>query len=144
MPLACYLKKANEEILVIIQIESPRALEQTEAIAKVPGVDVLMLGPGDLSVLSGVPGQFDHPLMVAAFERVARAAKAAGIHWGSVSANPVHTRKLLDMGARFICHNADILILKRGLEQIQEQYAPLGFTFDNRLAAMVAECQRQA
>jgi 4-hydroxy-2-oxoheptanedioate aldolase len=143
MPLAPYLKKANEETLVIIQIESPRAVEQTEAIAKVPGVDVLMVGPGDLSVLSGIPGQFDNPLILGALERVAHAAKAAGVHWGSVSANPAHTRKLLDMGALFICHNADILILKRGLEQIQEQYAPLGFTFDNRMAAMVAECQRE-
>jgi hypothetical protein len=46
------------------------------------------------------------------------------------------------MGARFIAHNADILIMKRGLEQIQEQYVSLGFTFDNRLAAMAADCQR--
>ena len=143
MPLAHYLKKANEEPLVIIQIESPRAVEQVEAIAKVPGVDVLMVGPADLSVLSGIPGQFDHPLVLGALERIARAAKAAGIHWGTVSGTPAHTRKLLDMGARFICHNADILILKRGLEHIQEQYAPLGFTFDNRLAAMAADSVRQ-
>ena len=143
MPLVPYLKKANEETLVIIQIESPRAVEGVEAIARVPGVDVLMVGPGDLSVLAGIPGQFDHPLMVAAIERVARAAASAGIHWGTVSPAPAHTRKLIDQGARFICHNADILILKRGLEQIQEQYAPLGFQFDNRLAALAATRQRE-
>ncbi len=142
MPLRQYLKTANEETLVIIQIESPRAVEQTEAIAQVPGVDVLFLGPGDLSVLSGVPGQFDSPPVANALERVAKAAKAAGIHWGTVSPNPEHTRKIMGMGARFIAHNADIRILKRGLEQIQELYAPLGFTFDNRLAAMAAECQK--
>jgi 4-hydroxy-2-oxoheptanedioate aldolase len=143
MPLAQYLKKANEETLVIIQIESPKAVEAVEPIAKVPGVDTLFLGPGDLSVLYGVPGQFDHPKVVRALEGVAEAAKSAGIHWGTVSPNPAHTRKLLDMGARVICHNADILIMKRGLESIQEQYAPLGFTFDNRINAMVAELQRQ-
>ncbi|MBP8260255.1 MAG: aldolase [Verrucomicrobia bacterium] len=139
MPLALYLETANQETLIIIQIESPKAVADTEPISRVPGVDVLMVGPGDLSVLYGIPGQFDHPLMTEAFERVARAARDAGIHWGTVSPNPAHTRRLLDMGARFICHNADILILKRGLEQIQEQYAPLGFVFDNRLSPPAPE-----
>jgi 4-hydroxy-2-oxoheptanedioate aldolase len=138
MPLTQYLKQANEETLVVVQIESPRALDQLEAIAKVPGVDVLMLGPGDLSVLSGVPGQFDHPLITSAIQRVAKAARSAGIHWGTVSPTPAHTQKIMDLGARFICHNADILILKRGLEQIQDQYAPLGFTFDNQMARLTA------
>jgi 4-hydroxy-2-oxoheptanedioate aldolase len=144
MPLTPYLKQANEETLVIVQIESPRAVANVEAIAKVPGVDILMVGPADLSVLSGVPGQFDHPILVEAFDRVAKAAKAAGIQWGSVTPNPDHTRKLLDKGALFLCHNADIVIVKRGLEQIQEQYGRLGFTFENQLAKMAAECQRQA
>lgn len=133
MPLAPYLKQANEETLVIIQIESPKAVAAADAIARVPGVDVLMVGPADLSVLSGVPGQWDHPVLAEAYERVAQAARNAGIRWGTVTPNPAHTRKLLDMGARFICHHADILIVKCGLEQIQEQFAPLGFTFDNRL-----------
>jgi 4-hydroxy-2-oxoheptanedioate aldolase len=110
-----------------------------DAIAAVPGVDILMLGPGDLSVLSGVPYQFDHPIILEAHARVAAAAKKAGIHWGTVSGTPEHSRKLMDMGARFICHNADLIIIKRGLEQIQRSYAALGFTFDNRLAAMAAE-----
>jgi 4-hydroxy-2-oxoheptanedioate aldolase len=141
-PIKPYLQKANEETLVIVQIESPKALEELDAIAKVPGVDVLMFGPGDFSVLAGVPYQFDHAILVEAIKRVAAAAKKAGIHWGTVSPTPEHTRKLMDLGARFICHNADIVIVKRGLEQIQSQFAPLGFTFDNQLAAMAAELER--
>jgi 4-hydroxy-2-oxoheptanedioate aldolase len=138
-PMKQYLKKANEETLVIIQIESPRALKEVEAIARVSGVDVLMFGPGDFSVLAGVPCEFDHSLLVKARQRIAKAAKKAGIHWGTVSPNPDHTRKLLEMEARFICHGADIVIMKRALEQMQLEYAPLGFTFENRLAAMAAE-----
>jgi 4-hydroxy-2-oxoheptanedioate aldolase len=141
-PIKPYLQKANEETLVIVQIESPKALEELDAIAKVPGVDVLMFGPGDFSVLAGVPYQFDHAILVDAIKRVAVAAKKAGIHWGTVSPTPEHTRKLMDLGARFICHNADIVILKRGLEQIQSQFAPLGFTFENQLATMSAELER--
>jgi 4-hydroxy-2-oxoheptanedioate aldolase len=142
MPIKPYLRTANEETIVIIQIESPRAVEAVEAIAKIPGVDVLMVGPGDLSVLAGMPYEFDNPYIVKSIERVAKAAKAAGIHWGTVSGTPEHTRKLLDLGARFICHGADIIMVKRGLEQIQQNYAPLGFTFDNRIAAMTAELEK--
>jgi 4-hydroxy-2-oxoheptanedioate aldolase len=144
MPVKPYLRTANEETIAIIQIESPRAVESVEAIAKVPGVDVLMVGPADLSVLAGIPFEFDHPYMVQAIERVAKAAKTAGIHWGTVSGSPEHTRKLLELGARFICHGADILMVKRGLEQIQQSYAPLGFSFDNRMAAMTAELEKSA
>jgi len=140
-PMKQYLQKANEETLVIVQVESPKALEVVDAIAKVPGVDVLMFGPGDFSVLAGVPYQFDHTIVVNATQRVAAAAKQAGIHWGTVSGTPEHTRKLLDLGARFICHGADIVVMKCGLEQMQAQYAPLGFTFENRLATMSAELQ---
>ena len=141
-PIKQYLKKANEETLVIVQIESPRALAELDAIAAVPGVDVLMLGPGDMSVLSGVPYEFEHPIMLDTRQRIAAAARKAGIHWGTTSPGPDHSRGLIEMGARFICHGADIVFIKRALEQMQQQYAPLGFTFDNRLDAMAAELAR--
>lgn len=139
MPMPPYLKAANEHTLLIAQLESPTALDQAEAIAKVEGIDVLMLGPGDLSVIAGIPYQFDHPLIVDAYRRVAAAAKSAGKWWGTVSGSPEHTRKLLDLGARFICHGCDLIMVKLGMEQIQERYASLGFTFENRLAAEAAE-----
>lgn len=138
LPLDRYLPRANDESVVIVQVESPAALEQVEAIARVPGIDVVMLGPGDLSVLACQPFDWDGPLLTGAIERVAAAAAAAGVHWGSTSPGPDHSRRLLDQGARFICHGADILMVKRGLEAIREQYAPLGITFDDRLTGLVA------
>ena len=142
MPVPEYLKHANDNTVIIIQIESPKALENAEAIAKVPGVDVLMLGPGDFSILAGVPCQFEHPLVLNAIDRVAAAAKAAGIEWGTVTFNPEHCRMLQSKGARFLCHGADLLLVKRGLEQMQKDWAELGFTFDNRLHAMSANLDR--
>lgn len=142
MPMPPYLKAANEHTLLIVQIESPRALDAVEAIARVPGVDVLMIGPGDLSVIAGIPYQFDHPLIAAAYRRVAAAARNAGKWWGTVSGGPEHTQRLLDQGAKFVCHGADILMVKQGMELIQQRYAPLGFTFDNRLAAQAAELEQ--
>jgi 4-hydroxy-2-oxoheptanedioate aldolase len=92
-----------------------------------------MLGPGDLSVSAGIPYQFDHPIIADAYRRVATAAAEAGKWWGTVSGSPEHTQKLFDMGARFICHGCDLIMVKQGMEQIQQSYAPLGFTFENRL-----------
>jgi 4-hydroxy-2-oxoheptanedioate aldolase len=135
VPMAEYIKLANEHTLLVVQIESQTALAAADQIAAVPGVDVLMLGPADLSVLSGIPFQFTHPIILDAYRRLADAAKRAGKWWGTVSASPEHSRMLLDLGALFVCHGADILIVKQGLEAIQERYAPLGFQFDNQLAA---------
>lgn len=143
MPMPEYLQAANEHTLLIAQLESPTALEQAEAIANVPGIDVLMLGPADLSVIAGIPFQFDHPLVAEAYRRVAQAAKNAGKWWGTVSGSPEHSQMLLDLGARFICHGCDIIQVKLGMEQIQQRYAPLGFTFDNRLAAEAAELAKR-
>ena len=133
MPIAQYVREANEETFVVIQIESPEALEQVDEIAAVEGVDVVMLGPADFSILSGIPGQFDHPRIQEARQKIADATRKHGKHWGCPSPNVEMTRHLLEMGARFICHNADIVLIKAGLERIQQEFAVLGFTFENRL-----------
>jgi 4-hydroxy-2-oxoheptanedioate aldolase len=138
LPRDHYLRRANEETVVIIQIETPGALDAAEAIARVPGVDALMLGPGDLSVLCGVPFSFDSPLVRDAASRVAAAAAAAGIHWGMPSPGIEHSRMLIERGARFLCHGADILMVKAGLEAIRREYAGLGITFDDRIGEMIA------
>jgi 4-hydroxy-2-oxoheptanedioate aldolase len=133
MPMAEYLKAANEQTFVVIQIEDQHALENARAIAEVEGVDALFFGPADFSILSGIPGQFDHPMLGDAMRKIADAARRAGKHWGMPSGSLEQTRELLDLGARFICHGADIIMIKNGLEQIQGQFGPLGFTFANRL-----------
>jgi len=137
-PMPQYFELANEHTLIIAQLESPLALENADAIAAVPGVDVLMLGPGDYSTLSGIPCQFDHPLVHAAYRRVAEAAKRAGKWWGTVSASPEHSKMLMDLGALFICHGADIVFVKQAWENVQKRYGELGFSFENRLADMSA------
>lgn len=133
MPMAEYVKAANEQTFIVIQIEELAALEHAQAIAEVPGVDVIFFGPGDFSVLSGIPGQFDHPLVLKTLEKVAAAARKAGKHWGTPALSFDHAKRLLEMGAMMLCHNADILFIKHGLEKMQEQFATLGFRFQNML-----------
>ena len=130
MPMGEYLRKANEETLLIAQIESPEALENVEAIAQVPGIDILFLGPGDYSIRLGIPGQSQHPEIRAAEDRIARAANHAGIQWGLPVGSPEQAQDAIDRGARFICHQADLNLMKHALESIQDRFSPLGFTFD--------------
>ncbi|MDB6024214.1 MAG: aldolase [Verrucomicrobiales bacterium] len=78
IPLADYLTHSNTERVLIFQIESPEALENVEAIAAVPGFDILLFGPGDFSHLIGKAGQIHDPVVVAARKRVAAAAKKHG------------------------------------------------------------------
>jgi 4-hydroxy-2-oxoheptanedioate aldolase len=136
-PLQPYLNWANEETLVVIQVESPEAIDAIDEIAAVPGVDVIMLGPGDLSVLWGIPGQLDHPVIKHACVRISEATRKAGIHWGTVSRSTEHTKQLMNLGARFICNNADILMMKNALEEMQKNFTALGFTFENRIKTML-------
>ncbi len=129
MPIGEYVRKANEETFVAIQVEDADAVARADEIAAVDGVDILFFGPGDFSILSGFPGQMDHPEIQRAMEQVAAAARRHGKHWGMPCFSPDHGRKLLDMGARFLAHGADIVLLKRALENIQTQFSPLGFHF---------------
>jgi len=78
IPLTDYMAHSNTERLLIFQIECPVALENVEAIAAVPGYDLLLFGPGDFSHLIGKPGQINAPEVVAARQRVGAAAKKHG------------------------------------------------------------------
>lgn len=131
MPVAEYVAEANRQTFLVVQVEDQQALDRAEEIAAVDGVDVLFLGPGDFSILSGIPGQFDHPRVQQAVETVARAAANTGKHWGCPAFSVDHTRQLIDMGARFLAHNADILMIQAGMQKLRRDFAPLGFTFDD-------------
>lgn len=121
MPAEQYVRTANEQTLIVIQIESPEAVENAAAIAKVEGVDVLMFGMGDFSVFAGVPGQVRHAKVVEASRRVCEAALAAGKHFGQPVPTMEAAEELIAMGGRLIFHNADVLMIDRGLRSMKEQ-----------------------
>ena len=70
--------RRHADLLTIVQIESRAALDEVEAIAAVDGIDVLFVGPTDLSHALGIPGRLEDPAFAAALERVSRAARSAG------------------------------------------------------------------
>jgi 4-hydroxy-2-oxoheptanedioate aldolase len=118
-PMAQYVREANDQTFVLIQLEEPHAVEQAEAIAAVPGVDMLMFGPADFSVITGIPGQFGHPTVSAALDKVARAAANTGKHWAATCGTPDVARQMIDKGASLVFHGCDIVFVKNGLEQVR-------------------------
>ncbi len=123
MQMRDYVSLANEQTFLLIQMEEPRAIDQAEAIAALPGVDMLMLGPADFSVLTGIPGQFDHPTVQNAIQKVATAARNTGKHWAATCGSMEIAKSMIDLGARLIFHGADISALKRAMEAIRANVA---------------------
>ncbi len=107
-----FIKHANEEVMIVPQIESELAVNNIEEIVSVKGVDAAVFGPNDLSISLGVPGEVAHPKMVAAFERVLAACDKAGVacgfHVGSVDL----VNKWKARGMRFLCWSTDIGMIK--------------------------------
>jgi 4-hydroxy-2-oxoheptanedioate aldolase len=125
-PMAHYVKEANEQTFVLIQLEEASAVAQAEAIAAVPGVDMLMFGPADFSVLSGIPGQFSHASVTDAQERVAAAARNQGKFWAATCGTAEQAKRYIDMGASLVFHGCDIVFVKNGLEQVHRAMREVG------------------
>ncbi|MBU8539927.1 HpcH/HpaI aldolase family protein [Falsiroseomonas tokyonensis] len=108
----------NAEILVAVMIETPEAVANAEAIAAVPGVDVLMFGTSDLTATMGIPGQIGHPDVRAAYAKVGAACAARGKVMGM---GGVYDEKVapdyIALGARFILGGNDHSFLMAGAAQ---------------------------
>lgn len=95
-----YMRSANEDCLLMCQIESPVGVDNIDAILDVPGIDAAFVGPNDLSQSYGLMGQFDHPTVVGAIEKVVASAEArgkwSGIHMGA----PDQVRQWIAKGMR--------------------------------------------
>jgi 2-dehydro-3-deoxyglucarate aldolase/4-hydroxy-2-oxoheptanedioate aldolase len=101
----------NEHTLIIVQVESGKAVENLEAITRVPGVDVALIGPNDLSVSLGIPGEFTHPRFVEAVERTfevcLRNGVSPAIHISDVEA----IKRYRDKGMRFLMVGSESRLL---------------------------------
>ncbi len=103
-----YPEFANENVLVITIIEQKRAIDNIEAIASVPGIDVLFIGASDLSYSLGVGGQRSHPLVKEAVAKVLAAGKKHGIPVGYPSGNHEEINQLISQGFRFFQASTDL------------------------------------
>lgn len=104
---SAYPAAANRETLLIVQIETPEALENIDSIAATKGVDGLFIGPGDLALRLNCPLDWDHPKMVAAEDAVAAAAARHNVAWGRPGGGAVQITRIASKGGRLIAHGSD-------------------------------------
>jgi 2-keto-3-deoxy-L-rhamnonate aldolase RhmA len=117
-----YMRRANAETFVAIQIEHADAVEDVERIAALKGVDLLFVGPADLSQSLGLPGEWEHPRLWQAIERVARAAREHGIHWAILPISPVWAKRCVELGCLMLSVGIDVWAFQRGLRAFQSEY----------------------
>lgn len=106
----------NDDIVGIIQIESPSALEAAEAFAATDGVDVLFVGPADLSHSLGIPGQFSNPTYQDALKRVVTACRAHGKAPGILLYDHASFQPHLELGYTFVGIGADVSFVNDGVK----------------------------
>jgi 4-hydroxy-2-oxoheptanedioate aldolase len=122
---AQFADDSNREQLVAIQIETARALDEVDQIASIDGVDVLFVGPSDLSQALGVLGQLNHDKVWEGYRHVAAACRKHGKHWGTVAATPEFGERALELDCRMISPTFDVNAVRRGIEEVKRAHAKL-------------------
>lgn len=121
-----YLTRADDEICLIVQVESAAGLEALDAIAAVEGVDGVFIGPADLSASLGHRGNPGHPEVVAAIRdaiaRITGAGKAAGILY----TDEAQARAALDVGCTLVAVGVDVSLLARAARDLASRFRDQG------------------
>ena len=108
----------------MVQIETREAVENAAAIAAVEGVDVLFVGPFDLSIGLGMRGRFDHPDFLAALDRVVAGAKGAGKAAGILLQRPEQVADTVARGFTFVALGSDGGLVANGMAQLAAAFTP--------------------
>ena len=121
--LDSYVRNINEQTFLVVQIETPQAVENVDAIAATPGVDGLFIGPGDLGLrLTHHEGDMT---IESATEAVAAAAKKHGKAWGRPAGTLEQMQELQSQGAQLIAHGGDFMALMKELESSSADFDQL-------------------
>lgn len=117
IPPAEYYAGCNREVLIAVQVESARGVDQAAAIAAVPGVDSLFIGPGDLSQSLGIPGQWQDERLAAAMDETIRASLEAGKIAGGMPMGIEMAARWAEIGLRYMGWALDLGLLRAALDR---------------------------
>ncbi|MFW5866305.1 MAG: HpcH/HpaI aldolase family protein [Armatimonadota bacterium] len=112
-PAGEFTRRKNAETLVAVQIETALGLQNRQSILAVEGIDAVFIGPNDLSLSMGLPGQLDSPQVVQAIEDIFASAEAAGVAPGMHAFSVEMAQKFLDAGCRFLCYASEVSLFVR-------------------------------
>jgi len=117
-----YVKRVEEELCVLVQIETQAALDQLEAIAGVDGVDGVFIGPADLHASLGYPGETANPAVLPKIEDAIRRIRACRKAPGILTPDEKLARRYLELGAQFVAVGADVGLLARESEKLAAKF----------------------
>jgi 2-dehydro-3-deoxyglucarate aldolase/4-hydroxy-2-oxoheptanedioate aldolase len=119
------IEHMNANTMVVMQIETQRALDMREDLLAVPGIDAVMIGPADLSISLGVPGDFQHPKMVEAMEAIRDTCIRRGIAPGTQTRSAPQARFWKERGMKFLgCSNDTSMLFDRAADLVAQLSAP--------------------
>jgi 2-dehydro-3-deoxyglucarate aldolase/4-hydroxy-2-oxoheptanedioate aldolase len=121
-PVAEYMAETNASGFLGVQIETAGALAEAAVIAAIPDVDLLFVGPYDLSQVLGVPGDLEHPRCLEAVERLAETCARAGKPWGVWSRGPEYAERMRQWGCRLFVIASDVQVWHSGIRAAKERY----------------------
>jgi 2-dehydro-3-deoxyglucarate aldolase/4-hydroxy-2-oxoheptanedioate aldolase len=121
-PLGKFAVEANRDLMTAIQIETVGAVNDVDAIAAIDDVDMLFVGPADLSLALGCVGEFHHEKLWDAIGRVSAACRKHGKAWGAVVPDPRFFERALELGCRMPTVGSEILALRRGIEMMNNSF----------------------
>ena len=118
--MAAYIASANQSVSAVVTIEHPDAIESIDQIMAVPGIDLAFIGPGDLAMALGIPGQFDHPTFKKAVADAEVGILKSKVALGGVARTPEQARQMLDRGYRAIVFGFDWMLLQQSASRFME------------------------
>lgn len=117
-----YLKRASDEICVLVQAETREALDNIEAIASVDGVDGVFIGPSDLAASLGHLGDPGHAVVQAALKEAADRLKKAGKPAGILTSNEEEARRFIEWGYLFVAVGSDLGLLSKNADALAKKF----------------------
>ncbi len=114
------MESANNETMVILQMETQSCVDAIYDITAIPGVDAIMVGPFDLSVSLGIPGDFENPIFWDAFDRMVDACNKNGVAPGVHMAKLPLLQKAREHGARYLVFGSDVSVLLNGWKSVKQ------------------------
>ncbi|HVZ52376.1 MAG TPA: HpcH/HpaI aldolase/citrate lyase family protein [Pseudolabrys sp.] len=117
-----YLGKANDEICVLVQVETREAMKEIESIANVPGVDGVFIGPSDLAASLGHLGNSAHAEVQEAIHDAVKRLKAVGKPAGILTGNEEEIRRYIEWGYLFVAVGSDIGVLASGTAALAKKF----------------------
>lgn len=120
MTAQAYMAAANRAVFCVVQVESVLGVENCGAIARVPGVDMVFVGPSDLARSMGYPGRPDLPEVRAMVARAVSAAKEAGCKVGTVGRTPAQVREMRALGVDLFLASAGGMVLQAATRAVAE------------------------